>query len=255
MDKRAEINSLALNDPKKGRYVIVCDHASNWLPREYSGLGLGDVDLARAIAWDIGAAVVAEMLALRLESPVFLAPCSRLLIDCNRPIGSSGSIPAVSDNSVVPGNLNLSPRERRHRETEYFWPYHMRIKECLDYRRAHGMTTWLIAIHSFSPFHTGEVRPWHVGFTYGSDSRLAKPLIQRYQKNRALRIGDNEPYPITASGDYTLLEHGQKRGIPNVLIEIRQDLVTHVTGARTWASSLASELEKVSLQDEEWTEI
>jgi predicted N-formylglutamate amidohydrolase len=44
----------------KSRFVILCDHASNRIPAELGGLGLGPSDLARHIAWDIGAAGVAE---------------------------------------------------------------------------------------------------------------------------------------------------------------------------------------------------
>jgi hypothetical protein len=38
--------------------VLVCEHASNYLPTRYRGLGLPKQELSRHIAWDIGSAEV-----------------------------------------------------------------------------------------------------------------------------------------------------------------------------------------------------
>jgi predicted N-formylglutamate amidohydrolase len=70
-----------------GRFplVLVCDHASNAVPAALKQLGLGQGELARHIAWDIGAAGVTRRLAARLDAPAVLCGYSRLVIDCNRP--------------------------------------------------------------------------------------------------------------------------------------------------------------------------
>jgi predicted N-formylglutamate amidohydrolase len=44
-----------------GRFVLFCDHASNTIPAELDALGLPASELARHIAWDIGAAGVTEV--------------------------------------------------------------------------------------------------------------------------------------------------------------------------------------------------
>ena len=52
--------------------VLVCDHASNHLPREYGTLGLPANELERHIAYDIGAAEVTRHLADLLGVPALL---------------------------------------------------------------------------------------------------------------------------------------------------------------------------------------
>ena len=50
--------------------MLACDHASNALPVALGQLGLGSVELAQHIAWDIGAAQVTRLLAAQLDAPV-----------------------------------------------------------------------------------------------------------------------------------------------------------------------------------------
>ena len=51
-------------------YVIVCDHASNFIPEHFGTLGLPQADLTRHIAWDPGALPVAQELAGLLDAPL-----------------------------------------------------------------------------------------------------------------------------------------------------------------------------------------
>ena len=51
----------------KSGVLILCDHAANLIPPSYGTLGLTPEDLARHIAYDIGAAAVAEHLARALR--------------------------------------------------------------------------------------------------------------------------------------------------------------------------------------------
>ena len=67
-----------------GAVVLVCDHASNYVPPELHGLGLTAADLTRHIAWDIGAAGVTAALSSLLDAPAVFAGASRLVVDCNR---------------------------------------------------------------------------------------------------------------------------------------------------------------------------
>jgi predicted N-formylglutamate amidohydrolase len=64
--------------------VFFCDHASNYIPPELHDLGLPAPELARHIAWDIGAAGVTEALSEIFDAPAILCSTSRLAIDCNR---------------------------------------------------------------------------------------------------------------------------------------------------------------------------
>ena len=54
-----------------------------------------------------------------------------------------------------------------------------------------------------------------------------------------LVVGDNEPYAVSDETDYTIPVHGEKRGLMNTGIEIRQDLISDPAGQKQWADRLA----------------
>ena len=93
--------------------MLTCDHASHAVPESLGNLGLDSRDLERHIGWDIGAAEVTRRLAERFDAPAVLSGYSRLVIDCNRKLGSETSILEVSDGTVIPGNLGLRARGYR----------------------------------------------------------------------------------------------------------------------------------------------
>ena len=62
-------------------FILLCEHAGNRLPRKLGDLGLEADDLSRHIAWDIGAAAVAQGLSERLDATLISQIYSRLVID------------------------------------------------------------------------------------------------------------------------------------------------------------------------------
>jgi predicted N-formylglutamate amidohydrolase len=97
----------------------------------------------------------------------------------------------------------------------------------------------LIALHSFTPVFKGVARPWHAGVMYNRDPRFARQVLALLQNEPGLIVGDQEPYVVSDTTDYTIPVHGERRGLPHVLIEIRQDLIADATGQRAWARILA----------------
>jgi len=100
--------SRILRPQGAGRFVLFCDHASNYIPPELCDLGLPASELLRHIAWDIGAAGVTEALSEILNAPAVLCGCSRLVIDCNRHLDAADLIPEVSDGTTIPPASNFS---------------------------------------------------------------------------------------------------------------------------------------------------
>jgi predicted N-formylglutamate amidohydrolase len=96
-----------------------------------------------------------------------------------------------------------------------------------------------VAVHSFTPRFLDRARPWHVGVLYNRDPRLAKPLLRALRQEGGLVVGDNEPYAVGDLTDYSVVNHGERRGIPHVEIEIRQDLISDADGQTAWAARLA----------------
>ena len=179
-------------------------------------------------------------------APAFLSGYSRLVVDCNRPLGSPTAMPAVSDGTAVPANQTISPAEAAARTDALFWPYHNAIAACLDRVIGAGAVPMLIAVHSFTPVFDGFARPWEIGLLYEHDDRLVQPLKEALLAVRpGLTVGDNEPYAIIGPSDYSIPVHGQGRGLPHIEFEVRQDLIGTVAGAEEWAGTLAQVLNRV----------
>jgi predicted N-formylglutamate amidohydrolase len=230
------------NEQGKSNLVLVCDHASNRVPACLNTLGLSDAQLADHIGWDPGAAAVARLLAQDLDAPLLLSGYSRLVIDCNRPLASDELIPVQSAGIVIPGNQNLSAYERADRIQNLFIPYHDAIEALLDSRLLRNPQHPIIflSIHSFTPFLFNKQRPWHIGVSHKSDDRFAKHLYNALVKQGDIIVGLNEPYPIEDAFDYSIPTHGEARGLPCAMIEIRQDGLTTQTGIERWARRIAS---------------
>jgi predicted N-formylglutamate amidohydrolase len=224
--------------------MVLCDHAGRQLPRVLGSLGLPARELERHIAWDIGAAALSRQLAGALDAWLILQNYSRLVIDCNRPRTSPDSIVLRSEDTEIPGNQGISPREAAERADQIFEPYHARIRHELDLREARGQRTVLILVHSFTPVFRGVARAWDAGVLSLDDRRLARPLLAALRGVPGLTVGDNEPYAASTLTDYSLVEHGERRGLPHVELEIRQDLLADEPGQRKWALLLARLLEE-----------
>ncbi len=233
-----------LNPEATRPVLLLCDHASRRIPRALGTLGLDAADLHRHIAWDIGAAAVTRHLAARLNACAVLASYSRLVIDLNRPPGAPDSIPPLSDGTPVPGNRDLTEADEEARVAALFQPYHAEVTARLRHLwRVSGQAPALFSVHSFTPTMRagGQPRPWHVGVLWDSDGRLAQPLMAGLRADKALSVGDNEPYSGWVVG-FSVAAHAGSAGLPRAAVEIRQDLIAKDAGAADWAARLAAVL-------------
>ena len=224
--------------------LILCDHAENALPEAYGTLGLRPEDLNRHIAYDLGAAGVAEHLAKALGAPALLAGFSRLLIDPNRGLDDPTLIMQISDGLIVPGNVGLTEAEVAARIERYYMPYHRAVERAVEAGLAAGKPPILVSMHSFTQAWKGVPRPWAVGVLWDKDPRLALPLLDGLRKLPGIEVGDNVPYSGQLKGD-TLYRHGTARGLAHALVEVRQDLILGPEGQAEWAMRLAEVLRKV----------
>ncbi|EYF06743.1 N-formylglutamate amidohydrolase [Chondromyces apiculatus] len=230
-----------VNEGGASRCVLLCEHASNLLPRRVGDLGLDHADMQRHIAWDLGAAALARELSRRLDAPLFLAGYSRLVIDCNRPLWAKTSIVEMSESTAIPGNVGLREPQRQARARALFEPFRDAIAAHLDARQAAGRPTVVVGVHSFTPVFLGAARRWQCGILYAAAEAFARQLIERLRQEVA-EVGDNEPYRVSNESDYTVPMHGDGRGLPAVLIETRQDLLATSAGIAEWSERLARAL-------------
>jgi predicted N-formylglutamate amidohydrolase len=227
-----------LPEPEGSRVglIFVCDHAANAVPDGYGTLGLDRKLLASHIAYDIGAALVTRNLAVSFASVAILGRWSRLLIDLNRGPDDPTLVMKLSDGCIVPGNRDAEVGEITRRIRAFHAPYHAAIAGEIDRIEGFGVVPVLISIHSFTPVWKGRKRKWDVAVLSDRDRRLADPLIARLT-GAGFAVGDNEPYAGGLDGD-TLDRHGTRRGLPHVLIEIRQDWIADAARAHAFAGRL-----------------
>lgn len=232
-----------VNAAGSSTYVLICEHASRFIPQRYRGLGLEAAELNRHIAWDIGAENVALRLSGLLDATLVVAGYSRLLIDLNRPPGGPTSIPQISEATPIPGNAGLTAEQCDERIRDYFLPFQSQVEGILDRRQELARRTIIIGVHSFTPVYKGVRRPWRAGILYRKSQRFGAALATALGGPDS-GIAHNEPYQIDDESDYTVPVHGEARGLDAVLIEIRQDLIADDEGAAAWASRLSGALHR-----------
>jgi len=233
-----------LNPMGTADIILICEHASNYIPPEFNNLGLADDFLEQHIAWDIGMEQLTRQLSESLDAPAIIATFSRLLIDPNREADQAGLIPPESDGIPIPGNQNLEPSDIALRKDRYYHPFHNRVRDMVTERLKSGQVPLMCGIHSFTPRMNGFDRPWQAGLLWNKDPRLAQALIERLTA-RGYTVGDNEPY----SGRelfFTMMHHGADHGLPHVTIEIRQDHVSDGAGIERWCTILAEDLTRIA---------
>ncbi len=226
---------------RPARWLVTCDHASNAVPPFVNGgtLGLPAEDMARHIAYDVGADGLASALAERLDAPAIFAHFSRLVIDPNRGEDDPTLLMKLYDGTIIPGNRHADAAEREMRLDQCYRPYHSALAKLA----ARQKDTIIIAVHSFTKQFRGRPpRPWHVGILFAEDDRFSRPLISRLKKERDLVIGENEPHTGALEGD-AIDRHGIGHGRPNVLIELRNDLIEASHDQHSWAARLAPIIE------------
>lgn len=232
------------NSAGRGRFVLICDHASNWVPAELRGLGLPSPQLTRHIAWDPGALQLSRLLAQQLDAPLVYAGISRLVLDVNRDPTHPGSIVTRSEDTEIPGNRDISPQERARRVRDIYETYHAALAGVIASALEHGAPA-LVAVHSFTPVYHGQQRPWHVGVLSASDRRMADPVLTYLSCERELTVGDNQPYAPTDGVYHTLARHSAAHELHSVMLEVRADLIESPAGQAQWEQRLAGALRSI----------
>lgn len=237
-------NLLSKVDPKPVEIVnqnsdhpllLICEHAGRAIPGKLGNLGLSAGDIDSHIGWDIGAEAVTRTMAQALGASAVIQRYSRLVIDCNRPPDAPDAMPETSDGVAIPDNSALDPAARDARVTEIFKPFHKAVERCLEQhpRRI------VLSIHSFTQSMDGTLRPWDIGFLFRKDTETSHHLSRFiHEAHPRLTIGMNQPYQINDASDWFVPHHGEARGIPHSLIEIRNDLIRGPEEQAKWAETL-----------------
>ena len=222
-----------------GAVVLVCEHASSTLPAAAGTLGLSAEALSSHIAWDPGALAVSRLLSVKLDALLVYQRFSRLVYDCNRPPESPAAMPEKSEIYEIPGNQDLSVAERYARTAAIYVPFHDRISAELARRSGQGRANVVVTVHSFTPVYFGQKRAVEIGILHDKDSRIADAMLAGAAKSGRFRVERNSPYGPEDGVTHTLRLHALPAGHANVMIEVRNDLITNSVDQEVMADYLA----------------
>lgn len=223
-----DLQAVELINPQgQGAAVILCEHASNRFPDDFGDLGLAEADRQSHAAWDPGARAVALGLSQALDAPLVASTVSRLVYDCNRPPHVASAMPSQSEKISVPGNRDLDEASRQARVDRVYLPFRDAVNRLLDARAEAGQPSLLITIHSFTPVYNDRPRAVEIGILHDEDAGLADAMLDQAHRLPHRRVERNEPYGPQDGVTHSLKEYGIARGLPNVMIEIRNDLLTN----------------------------
>jgi predicted N-formylglutamate amidohydrolase len=237
---------VIVNEAGRSPVLLLSEHAGRRIPKALGSLGLPASELERHIAWDIGAEGLARGLSEKLDAALVLQRYSRLVYDCNRPPESPGAMPEVAESTPVPGNRDLTAEQRDARTEALYRPFHAAVARLIDEREARRQGTILVTVHSFTPVFKGVPRTLDLGLLHDSDARLADRLLQAFETEPDLVVRRNDPYGPQDGVTHTLLLHAIPRGLDNVMLEVRNDLIADAAGEQRMAERLAPLLSRAA---------
>lgn len=226
------------NRQSLGRVILVCEHASAAMPAEYGDLGLAAQARLAHIAWDPGALDLARSLSRRLDACLIHAPLSRLIYDLNRAPDQAGAMPARSEVFDIPGNATINAEERNRRTQSVYVPFHNDLGSEVARRMALGLSPVIITIHSFTPIWHGTPRAVEFGVIHDSDPTLARAIVAG-SGPLGLRTELNAPYSAADGVTHLLRRHASPFGLPNAMLEVRNDLIASPAMAEAIGARLA----------------
>ncbi|MDJ1015775.1 MAG: N-formylglutamate amidohydrolase [Paracoccaceae bacterium] len=214
-----------LNPDGAALVCMVCEHASARIPAALDDLGLFPKDRFSHAVWDIGARDLALGIATALDAKLVVSRVSRLVYDCNRPPDAPDAMPFQSERVAIPGNRNLTEDERAARTEAVYEPFRRLLSNTLD---GYANRPTMLTLHSFAPVWHGAAREVQIGFVHDVDDSLAQDLLRHAPAD--LNVAINEPYSAADGVAHTLKEHATPRGLRNVMIEVRNDLISDAAG-------------------------
>jgi predicted N-formylglutamate amidohydrolase len=227
--------ALVTNPQGSAPVVIVCEHASNAIPAALDGLGVSPEAAVSHAAWDIGALDLARRLSRRLDAPLVAGGVSRLVYDCNRPPEARDAIPTRSEIHDIPGNAGLDDAGRMQRVSQVYEPFHATLAALLAARPDPRV---LVTVHSFTPVYNGQTRDVELGLLHGPDDRLARAMLAHAPQTGWLSAL-NAPYGPQDGVLHTLELHAAPGRMLNVMIELRNDLLSDPLDAERAGDRLA----------------
>lgn len=178
--------------------VLSCDHASGYIPPEFSGLGLTPQQLRQCEdLFDKGAAELFDFLARTLDCSGVKTAVSRLVVDVNRSPDHEQFIRQRCADHPIPGNQHLTADDIRRRTGRFYSPYHRHLKALLDdCEQRHG-TAFFFPIHAMAERYHGQRREMDITLLYTDGCTLAAP-VGAVLEQKGYVVRHNSPFILTS---------------------------------------------------------
>lgn len=225
------------NEPQG--FILLCEHASNFIPAELSDLGVDEATKNSHAAWDLGALAMAKLMMEKLNSPLIAQQVSRLVYDCNRPPHEPSAMPKKSEIYEIAGNVNLSQAERDERTSLYYKPFNEMMKQCVSNELESKNQPIIVTIHSFTRSYFGKDRHVEIGILHDEDARYSDAILEVAKNDGDFELKRNEPYGPEDGVTHSLKEYAQPHGLHNVMIEVCNDLIANDEAQEMMAEKLA----------------
>jgi len=223
--------------------LFTCEHASAFVPTNYTQVLRGSKLRGTHRELDIGALAVASFLARQLNAPLYAGGISRLLVDMNR----SAHNPAV----LSPVARALPLNEQRALLARYHERHWKKVRDHVSKALVSHRKVVHIAVHSFTPILVHEnglkdVRTADIGLLYDPRRTPERLMAQKWAsalRDAApdFRVRRNYPYQGKGDGLATSLR-GQFSAARYVAfeLEVNQALLTGKPSPSLLAALVAS---------------
>ena len=192
MNTIAEQQVSLINGEGQRPILLICEHASNFIPASFNSLGLNEQQFQSHIAWDLGALETAEIMAQRLDAPLIVAQLSSLVYGCSRPPESPSAIPLSSEKRPIAGNIGLGSEAKESRVNANYRPY----EAAVNHRIASMEAPLIITIHSFTPVYLGQQRSVEIGALHDTDRRFADVFMRHSEQRQRFIAWRNQAYAL-----------------------------------------------------------
>jgi len=232
--------------------ILICEHASNAVAADWATLAEDAVALQGHAGHDPGALGLARALGPHLArgtGPVELvhAPLSRLVYDLNRSPDRRDAMPDRIESFTISANAGLDAQDRLDRMRQVYLPFHALVRARIARAMVLGRRPAILTVHSFTPVWHGVPRAVEFGIIHDDQPDLALAILAG-AGDLGLVTRLNEPYSAADHVTHTLRLHALPYGLPNAMLELRNDLVITLGQQEDMAARLAPVLTRAMSQ-------
>ncbi|MBL1421928.1 MAG: N-formylglutamate amidohydrolase [Alphaproteobacteria bacterium] len=237
-----KLHNAYTGEGARPKFLLICEHASLFIPPELNGLGLELSVISSHVGWDLGAMALARLLMKKLNAPLVAQQVSRLVYDCNRPPEDASATPEKSEIFEIIGNKNLSQAAKDERAAKYYMPFHNMVTSVVENELNHKNQPIIVTIHSFTGKYYGKNRDVEIGILHDEDTRLSDVMLDLAKNNAKFKFERNVPYGPKDGVTHSLKEYALPHGLHNVMIEVRNNLLADGKAQEVMAEILAGYL-------------